>query len=149
MAFSQESNLTQDESKAIRGLGGVGSSAPFGPDRGGMWRAGDEGYKRLGRKRKKNHPRGNLPHCGNKLDIIKNLHRFLNHLIQLEIIFYHANRLAPSLIEQGKNKTSSFTLCRGHRARFPRVYTSDECGVQLYVCPLDFTNNMSNDEQSW
>lgn len=36
MDFSQESNLAQDESKAIRDLGGVGSGAPFGPGRRGI-----------------------------------------------------------------------------------------------------------------
>lgn len=65
MAFPQESNLAQDESKAIRGLGGLGSGAPFRPGRGVLWRAGDGG-KRDRKKKGEKSPRGNLPHCGKK-----------------------------------------------------------------------------------
>lgn len=36
MSFPQERTPAQDESKAIRGLGGAGLGAPFGPDRRGI-----------------------------------------------------------------------------------------------------------------
>lgn len=65
MAVSQESNLVQEESKAIRSLGGLGSGAPFRPGRGELWRAGD-GVTVTGRKKREELPRGNLPHCGKK-----------------------------------------------------------------------------------
>lgn len=79
--FSQESNLSQDESKAISGLGGLGSGASFGPDTVVMWKAGDWGRRDIKKKGEKS-PWGNLAHCGKKSCTIINLHHFS---IQLEI----------------------------------------------------------------
>lgn len=86
MAFSQESNLAQDESKAIRGLDGLGSGAPFGPDLVVLLRASDGGNRNRKEKGEKS-PRGNLPHCGKKTDHRVTIqYRFL---IQLEINLCH------------------------------------------------------------
>lgn len=67
----QREALAQDESKAIRGLGGPGSRAPFRPDRGLLWRASDGrvggwGGNKDRMKKGEKSPRGNLPHCGKK-----------------------------------------------------------------------------------
>lgn len=72
-----EVDLTQDESKAIRVHGSVGSGAPSGPDRMGIvecrwwlcvckYGGGVRGEGKGGKKMKKNHPGGNLLHCGKK-----------------------------------------------------------------------------------
>lgn len=54
-------------SKAIRGLGGVRSGAPLGPDQGVLWWADDGDNRETGRKKGEKSPWGNLPHCGKKI----------------------------------------------------------------------------------
>lgn len=68
-------------SKTIRGIGGLGSGALFGPERVVLWRAGDGGKRDMKKKGEKS-PWGNLAHCGKKSGKIINLIHFS---IQMEI----------------------------------------------------------------